>query len=347
MNEINDELMLAAEMRHLIYGHLLSRSIHTVAALGIADMLSDGPKSLDTLARRSEADPPSLRRLLRALTAFSVFIEHSDGTFGLTPLGATLRTDVPGSALPTALLVGSAIGQSWNALLDTVRTGRPAFKDVCGSEFFSYLDLQPRWRDIFYRSQAEGLTLDLAALIPAFDFGAYETIVDVGGGDGALLVHLLSRYPACRGIVADLPLVMPRAHERLAAAGLLDRCEVRSCDFFHEVPTGGDAYVLRNIIHDWTDEDSSRILRTCRRAMSEGNTLLIVERIVEDQGTATNRDAQMTAFMDLYMMSLFQSRERTSAEFAHLLESSGFEMEAVRRLPGGLAIIRARPAIRQ
>lgn len=329
---------LALEMRRMLYGHLLSRSLSAAAALGLPDQLADGPKSAEHLAGRVESHPSSLRRLLRALTAFGVFVERADRTFELTPLGETLRSDVKASAHPTALLLGSTVGRAWNELLTTVRTGRPAFPEVFGTDFFSYLDREPAVRAVFDRSQAEGLSLELDEILAAVDFSAHPTIVDVGGGDGALLAHVLSTHPTCRGVLLDLPAVVPRARERLASVGLLDRCELRAGDFLDAVPPGGNLYVLRHILHDWDDQHSISILRACRHAMAGDSALLIIERIADDRAS-TDPVAQMTAFMDLYMMSLFESRERTRDEFVRLLEATGLALRTVRSLPSRLAAV--------
>jgi hypothetical protein len=343
VGELQPELENARHMRRLLYGHVLSRALCSVAALHIPDLIGDGALSAEEIAGQTAAHCSALRQTMRALTAFGVFVEHSDGTFGLTPLGATLRSDAQASALPSALLVGNEIGQAWNQFDVTVRTGQTAFAASFGTDFFSYADLKPEIRAVFDWSQATGLELDLDYIVGALDLSARRLIVDVGGGDGALLTRLLPVYPQARGIVTDLPPVAAQARGRLAEAQLLDRCEIRGGDFFSEIPAGGDLYLLRQILHDWDDEHCRKLLRTCRAAMTSDATLLIIELLAGDLSQA-DLAREMTALMDLYMLSIFDGRERTRAEFTGLLADSGFAVREITPLGGGIAAIVATPA---
>jgi hypothetical protein len=332
----------ALRMRRLLYGHLLSRVLCSMAALGIPDLIGDGGRSVADLARETTCHPPSLHQAMRALTSFGVFREEADGTFGLTPLGATLRRDAPASARHTALLVGNEVGNAWNQFEMTVRTGRTAFSALFGTDFFSYGNLKPELRAVFDSSQAAGLELDLEHITAGLDLSCHQLIVDVGGGDGALLVHLLEAYPHLRGLVFDLPRVTAKARRRLADAELTDRCAVRSGDFFGTIPPDGDLYLLRQILHDWDDEHCRALLRNCRDAMSPGAKLMIIELLAEKRDH-TGLAGEMTALMDLYMLSIFDGKERTRAEFIQLLTDCGFAMCEVRMLAPTLAAITAVP----
>ncbi|MGH3388265.1 MAG: methyltransferase [Actinomadura sp.] len=338
------QLPAAVAMREALYGQLLSRALCTVAKLGIPGLLGDGPRSAESLADSVRANPASLRRVLRALTAFDVFTEHEGGTFGLTPFGATLRADAPMSALPTALLAGAEVGAAWNELEDVVRTGKPAFPELFGQDFFDYLQANPELRGVLDRSQAEGMALEIDELIACLDVTGRRTVVDVGGGDGALLAHLLSADPQLRGALVDLPSVVAVARDRLARRGLADRCDFVAGDFFEDViPGGGDLYLLRNILHNWSDERCVALLRNCRGRMPEDATLAVVDMVAAEP-TATASAQRMTGLMDLYMMCLFGAgRERGTGEFAELLDRAGFAVSRVSVLSMAVAVVEATP----
>jgi hypothetical protein len=342
---IDDEVLRrAGEMRRLLYGHLLSRALYALAALGIPDLLAAGPRTAADLARAADARPAELSRLLRALARFGVLDEVPGGGFRLTALGATLRADTPGSALPTALLVGREVGQAWDDLLTTVRTGQPAFPAVHGLDFFDYLERHPPVRDVFDRSQAADLAIEVDSILGVVDFGGFRTIVDVGGGDGALLERVLTAWPHLRGVLMDLPPVIAAARRRFAAAdGVGDRCTFQAGDMFVTVPAGGDCYLMRQILHDWDAERCVRVLRNCRAAMPGTGRLLIVERVA-DEAPGTDPVGQLTALMDLYMLAVLGGRERTADEFRQLLHDGGFRLETVHRLAGGVTVLVAAPA---
>lgn len=336
----NDVRPHATRIRELLYGHLVSRAICVVAQLGVPDVLAAKPLPVEEIATRVGAHAPSLRRLVRSLTCFGIFTEPEPGLVALTPLGATLRDDVPATARPTALLLAGEIGATWAELADTIRTGEPSFDLIHGGSLFDYLERKPEVRTTFDRSQAEGLALELDELISRVDFTTPKSIVDVGGSDGAMLLRLLEdAAPQARGTVFDLPGTAALAWQRIAERGLSERCEVRSGDFFESVPDDGDLYLVSHILHDWNDTDAVRLLRTCRAHMPSTAQLMVVDLLLDG--------GQTPALMDLYMLSLFGGdggRERTAEEFLHLLERAGFTGAVVRRLPSGMGVITASPA---
>ncbi len=332
----------AVKMRMLILGRLASSAVSAAATLRIPDLLSDRSLTVEELSRRTDIRPLPLRRLLNALVAFDVLDEERDGAFALTPFGATLRSDVPGSAWASAMLADGEIGRSWDGLLETLGTDRPAFDQIFGTDFFTYLSRHPELRSIFYASQAADIEVTLEQL-KTLGFTGHPTIVDVGGGDGTLLAHLLTAAPASRGVLLDRPAVVEKARERMKAAGIDDRCELVAGDFFADVPKGGDLYVMRDVLHDWTDELCLDLLTVCRRAMPAHATLAIIERMADEQAPRGPL-AQMLGLMDLYMMSVVNGRERTVEEFVRLLSAGGFEVRARHRLSSGAAVIEAGPA---
>ncbi|MFC8538818.1 methyltransferase [Streptomyces sp. NPDC057249] len=328
-------------MREMLYGALLSRALCTAAVMGVPDALAEGPRGVADLAAELDAVPDALGQLLRTLTAFEVFERLPDGTYALTPLGAALRTDAHATAYPTALLVDGVMGASWTALATTVRTGRPGFEDVHGMSLFDYLDRHPAVRETFDHSQAADLQLSLEHIRSAVG-PVGSTVVDVGGGDGTLLAHLLAGAPDARGVLLDTQATTVRAKEVLAAAGLEERSRVVAGDFFEAVPGDGDLYLLREILHDWNDSQCVTVLGACRRAMRPGTRLLIIERVAaDDEGAAGT--SRMTALMDLYMLSVLRGQERSLGDYDRLLSASGFVRTSVSRMPGHVVAIEAAP----
>jgi hypothetical protein len=311
-----------ATLLRLVNGYYVSQAIHVAASLGIADLLGDGTRTSDDLAHEADADPETLYRLLRALASVGVLHEGDGRLFSLTPVGELLRSDVPGSLHGWAAYAGRPyFWAAWAELLHSVRTGENAFQHVHGQDIWSYRADRPDESALFDAAMKALTGASNAALIDAFDFSRFGTLVDVGGGNGALLASVLASNPALQGVLFDQAHVVAGADQVLEAAGVADRCRIESGSFFESVPEGGDAYLLKSIVHDWEDEESSAILRVVRAAMPEGATLLVVER---DLG-APNEDAP-TKFSDLNMLVGPGGRERTQDEYASLFESTGFRL---------------------
>ena len=327
-------------MHGLIAGSQVSQAIHVVASLGLADLLADGPRDSDELAARTDTHAPSLYRLLRALAAIGVLHEDDDRRFSLTPRGELLRSDVPGSLRGWAVNIGRPyIREAWSALEHSIRTGENAFEHVHGTDVWSYRAERPEESAIF-DSAMQSLTGGAnRALIDAYDFGRFRTIVDVGGGNGTLLAALLAHYPDLRGVVFDQEHVVANAQTVLAKAGVADRCELVAGSFFEKVPSGGDAYTLKSIIHDWDDEQSTAILQVVRGAMGIDGTLLLIERILGPP----NEDWR-TKFTDLNMLVNPGGRERTLEEWETLLQQAGYSLVDITPTASGLAVIAATPA---
>ncbi|MGH3787669.1 MAG: methyltransferase [Pseudonocardiaceae bacterium] len=333
----------AIAMRRMLYGRLLSSALYAAALLRLPDLLHKRQQTAKELAIQVQADAATLDQLLRALAAFNVVAEYSNGKFVLTALGHTLRSDVPATARPTALLVGGAIGQAWDGLIDAVSTGKSSFVGTFGMDFFTYLETQPELQSTFYDSQAADLEIVLEEL-RVVDFASYRKIVDVGGGDGALLAHVLTACPQLRGVLMDTAPVVPKARKHMVAMGLAERCDVLVGNFFEAVPTGGDLYLMRDVLHDWPDEHCAKLLAVCRRAMSQTAKLLIVERVSAREAIA-DQEAQLTRLMDLYMLSVLGGHERTIEQLERLLTSAGFTQRACHRLSGGAAAIESVPLV--
>jgi hypothetical protein len=307
-------------LRRLVNGFQVTQAIRVAAILGIADLLADGPRTSDDLAAATDSHPGALYRLLRALAGVGVFREEADRRFALTELGACLRSDAPESVGGWAAFVGEPYQwQAWGALLHSVRTGENAFRHVHGTDSWSYRAQRPELSASFDQAMTDLSRQVSAAVLAVYDFGRFGQIVDVGGGNGAFLAAILAKYPAARGVLFDQPHVVSGANPILTAAGVADRCEIVAGSFFEAVPVEGDAYILKAILHDWEDAPSVDILRTCRRAMVDGTTLLVVERSL---GQANQEpDAK---FSDLNMLVGPMGQERTPAEYAALFAAAGF-----------------------
>src|SRR5215472_4463440 len=315
------------ELMRLMTGGWAARLVHTAAELGIADHLAGGPRGVDFLAAQTGAHIPSLARLLRALTAIGVLHESGERLYSLTSLGITLRSNVPGSMRAWVLLVFSDDqGTAWEALTHAVRTGELAFRHIFGTDIWARLAQRPEAARLFdeaMQSLTQGVNKPLTANYPFEKFG---WIVDVGGGNGSLLLPVLERHPAMRATVFDLPHVADAARSRIAAARLSDRCEAVGGDAFAAVPAGADAYVLKGVIHDWEDHEAITILRTCRAAMSDRSRLLLIERVLPEQIDPDDAPTRAKFLSDINMFVNPGGRERTEAEFRDLLGQAGLRL---------------------
>lgn len=318
----------------LVNGYRITQAIRVAAQFGIADLLAAGSRTSDDLAATTGTDPAALYRLLRALAAVGVFREEEDQRFALTPVGDCLRRDAPESIHGWAMFVGGADHwQLWGALDHSIRTGENARQHVSGTDSWTYRQQHPELGVEFDLAMASIANLVIATLLPIFDFGRFATIVDVGGGTGSLLAEILVRYPAMSGVLFDQPHVVSGAATVLERAGVADRCEVIGGSFFEGVPGGGDAYIMKSIIHDWEDAESIAILRSCRAAMTEGASLLLVERVL-----GPPNDVPDSKFSDLNMLIGPGGRERSNEEYARLFKATGFEFVGVTRGASGFGI---------
>jgi hypothetical protein len=324
------------QMMQLLWpGAMAVQAVHVAAKLSLADLVADGPKTVTELAARARVHGPSLGRFLRALTSLGIFAEDADGRYGQTALSDTLRRRHPQSIRPWAMMLGARfVWEPCGALDVSIRTGQAAFEQVYGRPFFKHLAEHQDDAAVFNAAMSS-VPAHIAAIVEAYDFSTFERIVDVGGGHGALLVGILSSYPQLRGVLHDLPDVVAGASAARESA-MVDRCEIVGGDFFEGVPTGADAYLLRTIIHDWTDEAAVRILKNCRRAIRTDGTLLLVETVL------TPSSDPASALMNLLMMVLTGGRERTESEFRSLLREADFSLTRVISTAGA-SIVEARP----
>lgn len=330
----------SAVLMRLVNGYRVSQAIHVAAVLGIADLLKDRPCGSDEIAAAAGANPESLYRLLRALASIGVFREADDRRFALTPLGDCLRSDAPEPIGPWARFVGCPSNrEAWGDLLHSVRTGETAFRHLHSMGVWEYRAQHPEDGAMFDAAMTANSRRLALSVLAAYDFGRFGRIVDVGGGQGAFLAAILIKHLATVGVLIDQPHVVAQAGPVLRGAGVADRCRIVGGDIFDAVPGGGDAYVLKVILHDWDDERAIAILRTCRRAVGPTGRLLVVDRVVGPP----NEDEE-GKFLDLHMLAETGGRERTRDEWASLLAQAGFHLAEVVATKGPMCVIEGTPA---
>ena len=314
------------EMINLIGGYRISQAIYAIAELGIPDLLAGGPRRCDELARETNTHAPTLFRILRFLTGAGLFNELRPKEFELTRLGSTLRTDLAGSFRPPVrFLLSEFEWTPWGRLIHTVRTGETAFDHVHGMGPFEYFRNNPEASAAFNSAMTSISARSGTGIVERYDFAGLRKVVDVGGGHGFLLSTILRANPTMRGVVFDLPDVVAGAGQVLENSGVRERCEVVAGNFFEALPKEGDAYVLRQIIHDWDDERALAILRNCRAAMTKTGKVLVIERqIVPD-----HREAMRVLHVDLEMLVNVGGMERTDAEYRSLFENAGFQLTTI------------------
>ena len=327
-----------AEMALLVRSFQLARMAQVAASLGLADRVVDGPRSVTALASECDADAGMLLRLCRALAAFGIFRVDEDGQVSQTDRSAWLRQD----ALPTLYHVARHWGSghmwgSWANLEHTIRTGECAFDAVYGVPLFEYLLAHPDDFELLNLFMQHSPDDRHGAVAAAYDFSD-AVVVDVGGGNGALLAAILHTYASARGVLLDHDTVVADAHRVLDGAAVAARVELVAGDFFEAVPPGGDIYVLSQILHDWDDERCATILSNCRTAMRPSVRLLVVERLLEQDPAHI---VPMNYLADITMMVQLHGRERTPAEYARLLTGSGFSEPRILRTTSPFCIVEA------
>jgi hypothetical protein len=321
----------AERLARLVDGYVTTQLLFVVAELRVADALAAGPRTAEELAGQVGADAGVLHRVLRGLAAEEVLDELPGGRFALTGAGELLCDGVPGSQRGAVLARGGLYYGALAGLLDAVRDGGVPFERVHGTSFFAHLDAHPEASARFQASMSVRARREAAAVVAAYDFRGFRSLVDVGGGPGVLLGEIVTAVPEIDAVLFDRPEVV-RTATLPAVAG----------DFFTEVPAGADCYLLSRVIHDWCDSDAVAILRTCRRAVPDDGTLLLVEAVLPDRAV----DDPAAVRMDLHMLTLLGGQERTAAELGALLAPAAFRLERVVPTGAGVHVVEARPVPR-
>lgn len=329
-----------AQLLALVRGHRLTDMIGVVARLGIPDLLARGASDAGTIAGATGTHAPTLYRLLRTLAAAGVLREDDQGRFSLTAAGAYLASDHAESLAGWVSLIDRpTMREAWANLEHSIRTGENSFRALHGEDVWEWRRHEPDEQAIFNRAMASLSAGVGTAVAKAFDFGSAAVVADIGGGSGSLLAAILGEHQHLRGILFDQPAVV--AHpEELERAGVLDRCEVVGGSFFDGVPAGAQVYLLKAILHDWEDAESTSILRSVRAVIPADGALLVVERVIGPP----NEDLE-GKLSDLHMLVMPGGRERTEPEWRALLDAGGFSLETIRPIPGTWEVVVARAAV--
>ncbi|MER5513033.1 methyltransferase [Streptomyces sp. NPDC002766] len=322
----------------MVQGAMLSQAIYAAAQLRVAEALCEGPLPVADLAERVGAHPETLHRLLRLLASNGIFAERKDGRFELTPMAKALLEDAPMSMRGIAVLMGHPIHwEDWSHFVDAVRSGEPSLPTLRGMTAFEFLEAKPEYGEVFMKGMGAMSATETEPVLAAYDFSKFGTVVDFCAGRGELLAGILNQAPGVRGILADPRVADSGAADYLAGQGVADRCEVVAADLFGPVPEGGDAYVLKHIVHDWPQERALQILRNVRAAMRPGGRLLLMEMVVPDKPNA----AHASKLVDLWLMLLVGGQERTTGQYAQLLAEAGFRLERVVQTAGAISVVEA------
>jgi ubiquinone/menaquinone biosynthesis C-methylase UbiE len=327
------------QLTRMIAGAALSRAICTIGELGVSDHIQAGvPQPIKKLAHLTGTHERSLYRLLRFTASYGVFRETDNQEFDHTPLSAALRSDAEGTFRPAARMFHRLFA-AWDGLDHSVRTGESGFLKVYGEPLFDYIGQHAELAPLFDAGMTAFHGHETDAMLAAYDFRDIETLADIGGGNGSLLAAVLRRYPHLRGILFDLSHVVSRARTAMQTLHLEQRCSIIEGNFFESIPAGADAYIMRHIIHDWTDEQSIQILRNCRQVIPAHGRVLVVEFTVPGANQASlGKDA------DMMMLAFPGGMERTAEEYRALFEQSGFRLNTVTTTKSAVSVVEGRPA---
>lgn len=335
-----DSTALRFRLISMSSGVILQQALYAAAMLNLADLLEDRPRTASELATQLNMNESALVRVLRLLASEGIFAEKAGGVFANTELSQFLRSGVRGSVRSIVIFRGSEYAFApFGEILYSVETGLPAREKLSGKNGFEQLKEEPEMARIFDDAMTNMSELVCDSVSTTYDFDAWGSLMDVGGGNGMLLAAILKAHPGLRGVLADLPHVLERARKRGFLGGELEaRSEMQPCDFFQEVPKGCRAYVMKNVIHDWDDERSHKILANCRRAVPGHGALLLAEWALPDSNLPG-----LGRLMDIAMMVLTGGKERSIDEYRELLANAGFRLNRVVPVPRDFSIIEAVP----
>jgi hypothetical protein len=322
----------------LASGYWISQTLYVAAKLGIADILSDGPKTSAEIAGATGADARAVSRLIRALCTVGVLRANGAGQLSVMPLGRPLQSDVPGSLRALVITLGEVHYAAWAHLLHSVTTGAAAFPHRFGVELFDYLSRDGDAGRVFNQAMTEYSALASRAVLLAYDFSGIPSILDVGGGCGTLLMNILHTYPSMDGTLFEMPSVIAEARTQLARHPCRERCALIPGNCLAVVPAGSQVYLLSGVIHDWDDVHAVKILQNCRRAMAPDGKVLLVECVVPAE-----TQASFSTLLDLNVLVMNGGRERTAVEFRNLFDAAGFSMTRVVPTLSPLSVLEATP----
>lgn len=324
-------------LTQIMLGSLAAQTIYVTAKLGIADLLAGGPKSVEELATATDTHAPSLYRVLRAAASLNVFSEQDNRVFALNPNAEPLRSDAPNSLRDIAIFMGEDWHwEVWGKTLYSVKTGKSAWAQMHGDDVFGYFGMNPGAAAIFNRAMSSLTALATKAVVEGYDFSGINTLIDIAGGHGRLLADIVAANPNMRGVLFDLPHVIEGARENVAQSEAAARIEFASGDFFKSVPAGGDAYLMKHIIHDWDDERALNILQNIKQAMNPNGRVLLVESVI-----AGGNNQDFGKLMDIEMLVSPGGKERTAAEYEELFARAGLRMTRIIPTKSAYSVIEA------
>lgn len=337
-----EKAALAHRLSDYITASWTSKALSVAAELRIADLLSEGPKTYQVLAAMTDVHAPSLYRLLQALATIDICRECEEGLFEITPMGELLAADSQTSLRSWALWWGEHLWQVWENLSYSVKTGKSARELLTGTEGFEHLERDPEAAAVFNQLTIDLTRLSSQEIVPAYDFSDLKKVVDIGGGCGELLIAIMRANPSVDGVLFDMPHAIEGAKRHWGKLDLDARCEFVTGDFFNAVPAGADAYILKNVIHDWNDQRSEQILGTILQSMTKSARLLLVEQMLPEHREVSLAHQSLSR-NDLTMLVACGAQERTEAEYRKLLNSVGFRITRV--IPAGptFSILEALP----
>jgi hypothetical protein len=317
----------AAHLFQLATGYVVSSALWVAAELGIADLLKNGPRPVVELAAQTRTDEGALYRTLRLLAMVGIFAEIEPRHFVLTPVGELLRSDVPNSLRDAMVWIGDPLHfQVAGDFLHSVKTGQPTVEHLTGKPAFEYFAAEPVEFDRFHRAMTTMSAMAIHAVLEVYDFSSFSTIVDVAGGHGYVICEILRKHPNLKGILFDLPDVVPGGDDRIRQVALNSRCRTAAGDFFKSIPEGGDLYLMKNIIHDWAEDRALTILGNCRAALhGKPDGRLVLLELVVPPGDVPH----MSKIIDIEMLFFPGGRERTEQEYAELFAKAGFRLTRV------------------
>jgi hypothetical protein len=321
----------------LASGYILSAALHAAAALRVADHLADGPQRMADLARLTGANEDALYRVLRALAGVGVFVETAPREFSNNTASEQIRSGMPGLHEMVLWMADPFHLKVYADAMHSVMTGQPAVEKTVGMPVFEYFPTDPALSERFNNAMTAFSASVVPAALEAYDFSGIGTLVDVAGGHGQVLTSILQAYPGMKGVLSDLEHVLAGATPRIRALGLTDRCRTEVIDFFKAVPAGGDAYVMKHIIHDWDDERAIVILNNIRSAMNPGGRVILLDSVLQPAN-----QPDFGKIIDLEMLLMPGGRERTEEEFRVLFARAGFRLTRIVPTKSPLSVIEGR-----
>jgi len=302
---------------------MLSKAMYVALTLGIADAITGQEKSAKEIADVTSTNEVALTRLLRYLSHHGVFHAVAPDIYVHNELSTLLKSSHPLSTI-VRFIGDPVLWTAWEGISLSLQTGLPAFEKLHHMSLWEYMQQHPEYDTVFNRAMA-GLSLQAEQLINHYDFAPFDTIVDVGGGDGTVLQTLLLRFPSLKGILFEQPTLEEVARSRFAAEPELQgRYTIKTGDFFQSLPDGGELYIFKHILHDWNDDQVMQILANCRRVMHSGRKGIIIEQLVE-----LDAPSDSVLSIDMVLLALLPGHERTAEEFGKLLANSGFSMKII------------------